>query len=223
MPQPYISEGQTDDNVHFHNDGYMSARELNPLRSFTNVGAPAQAPSGGYIPASGSPLTGVGGADMDTKKAHIVRPVVFASPTLVANGNGKPAGIVIGQKSTNANVPVGRAHPRVNVANVIYSPYSTVKTGGPSGSGANTEVSDEHNGPNSSLGSIDGDKNVDFGHDELKPVQNANSTEDINVNIHVAYLSQGNSTDTTLQDINVHEIDNMIHHLQQLQQEFTER
>jgi len=147
---------------------------------------------------------GVGGADMGTKKAHIVRPVVFASPTLVSSGNGKPAGIVIGQKSSTANVPVGRAQPRVNVANVIYSPYSTVKGGGPSGSGANTEISDDHNGPNSSLGSIDGDKSVDFGPDELKAVQNANSVEDIN-------------------DINVHEIDNMIHHLQQLQQEFTER
>lgn len=53
--------------------------------------------------------------------AHIVRPLVVASPN---TRNGKPAGVVIGQKSSN--VPVGRAaaQPRVNVNN-IYAPYAS--------------------------------------------------------------------------------------------------
>lgn len=53
--------------------------------------------------------------------AHVVRPLVVASPN---NRNGKPAGVVIGQKSSH--VPVGRAtaQPRVNVNN-IYSPYAS--------------------------------------------------------------------------------------------------
>lgn len=53
--------------------------------------------------------------------AHVVRPVVVASPN---TRNGKPAGVVIGQKSSL--VPVGRAaaQPRVNV-NSIYAPYAS--------------------------------------------------------------------------------------------------
>lgn len=53
--------------------------------------------------------------------AHVVRPLVVASPN---TRNGKPAGVVIGQKSSH--VPVGRAaaQPRVNVNN-IYAPYAS--------------------------------------------------------------------------------------------------
>lgn len=50
-----------------------------------------------------------------------MRPVVVATPNV---RNGKPAGVVYGQKSNQ--VPVGRAtaQPRVNV-NSIYAPYAT--------------------------------------------------------------------------------------------------
>lgn len=53
------------------------------------------------------------------RTALVVRPVVVASPSV---RSGKPAGVVIGQKSSN--VPIGRAaaQPRVNV-NSIYAPY----------------------------------------------------------------------------------------------------
>uniref|UniRef100_A0A915Q3T3 Neogenin n=1 Tax=Setaria digitata TaxID=48799 RepID=A0A915Q3T3_9BILA len=55
------------------------------------------------------------------RTAHVVRPLVIASPN---TRNGKPAGVVIGQKSSH--VPVGRAaaQPRVNVNN-IYAPYAS--------------------------------------------------------------------------------------------------
>ncbi|CAG9536052.1 unnamed protein product [Cercopithifilaria johnstoni] len=91
------------------NDGYRTLRKnsvnSNPLKSFTQLaGAPP-------------PITPISGERM----AHVVRPLVVASPN---TRNGKPAGVVIGQKSSN--VPVGRAaaQPRVNVNN-IYAPYAS--------------------------------------------------------------------------------------------------
>ncbi|VDK77158.1 unnamed protein product [Litomosoides sigmodontis] len=94
-----------------NNDGYKTLRRnsvnSNPLKSFTQLaGAPPP-----INPTSGS----------GERMAHIVRPLVVASPNM---RNGKPAGVVIGQKSSN--VPVGRAaaQPRVNVNN-IYAPYAS--------------------------------------------------------------------------------------------------
>jgi len=141
----------------------------------------------------GSPL--LNGSEQRT--AHIVRPVVFANSPVLRHSQAvaeiKPAGIVIGQKS---QVPVGRAQaqPRVNMANIGYSPYSTVRvraTEGTSNDAVNEALLNENEG---------GGKFERLS--ETKPLRN--STEDIN-------------------DINVHEIDHMIDTLQQLQQEFTER
>ncbi|EJD75220.1 immunoglobulin I-set domain-containing protein [Loa loa] len=90
-------------------DGYRTLRRnsvsSNPLKSFTQLaGAPPP-----ITPSSGE------------RMAHVVRPLVVASPS---TRNGKPAGVVIGQKSSH--VPVGRAaaQPRVNVNN-IYAPYAS--------------------------------------------------------------------------------------------------
>ncbi|VDM41037.1 unnamed protein product [Toxocara canis] len=90
-------------------DGYRTLRgssaSSNPLKSFTQLaGAPP-------------PLS----PSQSERTAHVVRPVVVASPSTRL---GKPAGVVIGQKSSQ--VPVGRAtaQPRVNV-NSIYAPYSS--------------------------------------------------------------------------------------------------
>uniref|UniRef100_A0A158PQE6 Neogenin-like protein n=1 Tax=Brugia pahangi TaxID=6280 RepID=A0A158PQE6_BRUPA len=95
-----------------NNDGYRTLRRnsvnSNPLKSFTQLaGAPPP-----ITPSSGM---------LTFRMAHVVRPLVVASPN---NRNGKPAGVVIGQKSSH--VPVGRAtaQPRVNVNN-IYSPYAS--------------------------------------------------------------------------------------------------
>ncbi|KAM3720689.1 Netrin receptor [Dirofilaria immitis] len=92
-------------------DGYRTLRRnsanSNPLKSFTQLaGAPPP-----ITPTSGS----------GERMAHVVRPLVVASPN---TRNGKPAGVVIGQKSSH--VPVGRAaaQPRVNVNN-IYAPYAS--------------------------------------------------------------------------------------------------
>ncbi|VDK69307.1 unnamed protein product, partial [Onchocerca ochengi] len=92
-------------------DGYKTLRRnsvnSNPLKSFTQLaGAPPP-----ITPTSGS----------GERMAHVVRPLVIASPN---TRNGKPAGVVIGQKSSH--VPVGRAaaQPRVNVNN-IYAPYAS--------------------------------------------------------------------------------------------------
>ncbi|VDK49439.1 unnamed protein product [Anisakis simplex] len=93
-------------------DGYRTLRAAasssnssNPLKSFTQLaGAPPP-----LSPSQGE------------RTAHVVRPVVVASPNPRL---GKPAGVVIGQKSSH--VPVGRAtaQPRVNV-NSIYAPYTS--------------------------------------------------------------------------------------------------
>uniref|UniRef100_A0A158Q735 Neogenin-like n=1 Tax=Elaeophora elaphi TaxID=1147741 RepID=A0A158Q735_9BILA len=73
-----------------------------------------------HADVSQNPLPGVVTGDCE-RMAHVVRPLVVASPNA---RNGKPAGVVIGQKSSN--VPVGRAaaQPRVNVNN-IYAPYAS--------------------------------------------------------------------------------------------------
>uniref|UniRef100_A0A0M3HY64 Neogenin n=1 Tax=Ascaris lumbricoides TaxID=6252 RepID=A0A0M3HY64_ASCLU len=88
-------------------DGYRTLRSSsgsNPLKSFTQLaGAPPP-----LSPPQGERI------------AHVVRPVVVASPNTRL---GKPAGVVIGQKSSQ--VPIGRAtaQPRVNV-NSIYASYT---------------------------------------------------------------------------------------------------
>ncbi|VDN01816.1 unnamed protein product [Thelazia callipaeda] len=94
-----------------NNDSYRTLRGTsvisNPLKSFTQLaGAPPP-----IAPTKGT----------SERTANVVRPVVVASPNI---RNGKPAGVVIGQKSSH--VPVGRAaaQPRVNVNN-IYAPYSS--------------------------------------------------------------------------------------------------
>lgn len=83
--------------------------------------------------------------------AQVVRPVVVALPS----ARGKPAGVVIGQKS--AQVPVGRAtaQPRVNV-NSIYGPYACC--------------------PSSEKTSLQNDPNLI----ESQPLQPSNSTEELN-------------------------------------------
>uniref|UniRef100_A0A915DZ34 C2H2-type domain-containing protein n=2 Tax=Ditylenchus dipsaci TaxID=166011 RepID=A0A915DZ34_9BILA len=171
-PHPSADPYQSSSQLH---DGYQTVRGLNPLKSFAQMG-----------------------------ELHllewlaIVRPVVFASPTLRNSmAANRPAGIVIGQKSNLAGghkLPVGRAtaQPRVNVSNVVYSPYSTVRV-------APDNMDNTTNGHH---GDTDNDEKGKFdGPEELKPLRAAASTE----------------------EINVHEIDHMIDTLQQLQQEFTER
>uniref|UniRef100_A0A914DW50 Neogenin n=1 Tax=Acrobeloides nanus TaxID=290746 RepID=A0A914DW50_9BILA len=173
-------------------DGYRTLRGSNPLRSFAQLGG---------APPSVSPTTNIGSNSPNMsgeRTAHIVRPVVVASPTTRTTiSGGKPAGIVIGQKVMGAGkLPIGRAaaQPRVNVANV-YSPYSSVRVtshGEDLGSGSHdeeTDLSNKYEHPDSGR------------NEELKPLRPAPSTEDFSMN----------------------DIDNMIDTLQQLQQEFTER
>lgn len=69
---------------------YQTVRGLNPLKSFSKMG-------GGPPPvnnSNGSPFLN----NSDQRKTpHVVRPVVFASPTLRGSiPNVKPAGVVIG-------------------------------------------------------------------------------------------------------------------------------
>lgn len=85
------------------NDGYQTVRgaQLGNLKSFaqTSGGAPPTSTSAltleRHFGGPGSPLI-----DGDLHRTGVVRPVVFASPTLrhstTIADNGKPAGIVIG-------------------------------------------------------------------------------------------------------------------------------
>jgi hypothetical protein len=100
--------------------GYQTVRQANnPLRSFVNMNVP---PPSDRMPSSQSP------SQLEPRIAN-VRPVVVASPNNIrASSAGiRPAGIVIGQRSTTSGLaPVGLIHaqPRVNVAS-IYSPYQS--------------------------------------------------------------------------------------------------
>ncbi|KAI1710055.1 fibronectin type III domain-containing protein [Ditylenchus destructor] len=178
--QPEYQSASSSAQLH---DGYQTVRGLNPLKSFAQMG-------GVHSPLL--PGNNVG----EHRTAHVVRPVVFASPTLRNSAAmNRPAGIVIGQKSSvsGAKLPVGRAtaQPRVNISS--YSPYSTVRV-----------ARDEENGENSGgkeKNFMNGDRAQFDSSDEMKPLRGAPSAE----------------------DINSHEIDQMIDTLQQLQQEFTER
>ncbi|KAK0424070.1 hypothetical protein QR680_008482 [Steinernema hermaphroditum] len=95
-PQPPVIEGYRTIRVPGSSSG---------LKSFTNMPT-MQSPSH-QLPIE--------------KTAHIVRPVVIASPT---NRDGKPPTVMMSHKSSE-NLPIGRAkaQPRVNVSS-IYSPYS---------------------------------------------------------------------------------------------------
>uniref|UniRef100_A0A1I7ZQQ0 Down syndrome cell adhesion molecule-like protein Dscam2 n=1 Tax=Steinernema glaseri TaxID=37863 RepID=A0A1I7ZQQ0_9BILA len=89
-------------------EGYRTIRvpgSSSGLKSFTNMPS-MQSPSH-QLPIE--------------KTAHIVRPVVVASPT---NRDGKVPSVMMSHKSSE-NLPIGRAkaQPRVNVSS-IYSPYS---------------------------------------------------------------------------------------------------
>ncbi len=90
--QPHPMDDGMDANVEPH--GYISARELNPLQSFTaQLGANAPPPPP-PPPAMALLPSASGAGDMEMRRAHIVRPVVFGSGS---SSVGKPAGIVIGQ------------------------------------------------------------------------------------------------------------------------------
>ncbi|TKR96941.1 hypothetical protein L596_010885 [Steinernema carpocapsae] len=95
-PQPPMIEGYRTIRVPGSSSG---------LKSFANM-PPMQSPSH-QIPIE--------------KTAHIVRPVVIASPN---NRDGKSPTVIMSHKSSE-NLPIGRAkaQPRVNVSS-IYSPYS---------------------------------------------------------------------------------------------------
>lgn len=74
-----------------HDPSYQTVRGLNPLKSFAQMG-------GGPPPVSSSSGSPFLSNNVEQRKAsHVVRPVVFASPTLRGTiSNGKPAGVVIG-------------------------------------------------------------------------------------------------------------------------------
>ncbi|KAI6182409.1 hypothetical protein M3Y97_00377300 [Aphelenchoides bicaudatus] len=102
--------------------GYQTVRQqqINPLRSFVQMNVP---PPLDRVPSSQSPV------NQPEPRMASVRPVVVASPNnmRVSSAGIRPAGIVIGQRSTSSGLaPVGLAHaqPRVNVAS-IYSPYNS--------------------------------------------------------------------------------------------------
>jgi hypothetical protein len=160
-------------------DGYQTVRGGNPLRSFTQTAGVLAPP----------PTTTIA----EQRTAHIVRPVVVASPTLrTSSASGRPllSGINTQKATSTGKLPIGVAQPRVNVANVYA--YSSVRALPCDDVERDQEERSVHT-PQSDLHKYDAE--------ELKPLRQAPSTEDFNVN----------------------EIDHMIDTLQQLQQEFTEK
>lgn len=181
--------------VLLNNDGYQTVRQplkgQHPLKSFAQMGGapPIGDTLGTCPPPPGSPRI-----EEPTRHAtsHHVRPamMVVASPTLrhsSMNETMKPAGIVIGQKSSNgsgnsgsgglsvannshlmggARVPIGRAQaqPRVNLADVHYSPYSTVRV--PTTEN-NTDNDDDKSGSRSRLAGCD----MSYNSEEVHPLK----------------------------------------------------
>lgn len=100
-PPPPPANLHHDSQIIMLNDGYQTVRGAgNPLKSFAKMGGAPPTTLEHQFGCLGSPLLL---PDGDAHRSgNIVRPVVFASPTLrhstaITDNNGKPAGIVIGK------------------------------------------------------------------------------------------------------------------------------
>uniref|UniRef100_A0A7E4V648 Neogenin-like protein n=1 Tax=Panagrellus redivivus TaxID=6233 RepID=A0A7E4V648_PANRE len=152
--------------------GYRTIRSMNPssnpLKSFAHLASvpPPLSPSHGGTPTTA--LIGPGGSE---RTAHIVRPIVVASPTNRSSPLNGPKSFGLGAK-----LPVGRAtaQPRINVASSGYSPYGS--------------ICDEHDGGDSSSGvhpnQHPNNFNLDHRHDDFKnrsDLTSAGSEEEISM------------------------------------------